>query len=353
LVAEAARQELRAPVNVTWEITSRCNLSCSHCLSDAGAASPGELSREECRQIVDQLAALKVFQINIGGGEPFIRDDFPDFLNYAHEKGVVICVSTNGTFMDDGLARWLSTLDMLYLQVSLDGASAEVNDRIRGEGTYMVVLQALAALARHGVPFSINTVLTRLNFSQLDALREIAKEYGAELRVSRFRPSGRGKASRDSLSPDKDQLEDFADWLAAHDLVRTGDSFFCLVSEARRKKGLDMCGAAKMTCCLSPTGEVYPCAFLQERPFLAGRIREQTLKDIWDHAPIMKQLRNLRVTSCETCARFEHCRGGCPAVAYHSYRDIHTPDPECLMNVRSGEGRILARGRETVPERMI
>ena len=354
MIAEAARQGLRAPVNVTWEITSRCNLSCCHCLSDAGAALPGELSGEECRQIVDQLAAIKVFQINIGGGEPFLRDDFLDFLSYAHRKGVVTCVSTNGTLIDNRLARWLSTLEMLYLQVSLDGATAEVNDRIRGEGTYIIILEALAALARHGVPFSINTVLTRLNFSQLDTLRDMAKEYGAELRVSRFRPSGRGKTSKDSLVPDKDQLEAFADWLVAHDLVRTGDSFFCLTSEARRRKGLDMCGAAKMTCCLSPSGEVYPCAFMQERPFLAGRIREQTLKDLWDHSPIMNQLRNLQVKSCETCVRFENCRGGCPAVAYHSYQDIHAPDPECLVNLQGAEGwkSSFAGGMESVPKRI-
>jgi len=338
LSAKIVRQGLRAPVNVTWEITSRCNLSCCHCLSDSGAASPGELSSQECRGIVDQLAAIKVFQINIGGGEPFLRDDFLDLLSYAHQKGLVTCVSTNGTLMDDGLAQWLSTLEMFYLQVSLDGATAEVNDRIRGEGTYAIILEALTCLACHGVPFSINAVLTHLNFSQLDTLRKMAKEYKAELRVSRFRPSGRGKESKGSLAPDKDELEAFADWLATHDLVRTGDSFFCLTSEARRRKGLDMCGAGKMTCCLSPIGEVYPCAFLQEKPFLVGRIRENTLKDLWNHSPILNQLRNLQVKSCETCSRFENCRGGCPAVAYHSCHDIHAPDPECLANLRNREG---------------
>ncbi len=338
MIAKVPHHGLSAPVNVTWEITSRCNLSCCHCLSDAGVASPGELSREECRQIVDQLAAIKVFQINIGGGEPFLREDFFDLLTYVQGKGLVACVSTNGTLIDNGLARWLSSLEMLYLQVSLDGATAEVNDRIRGEGTYAIILEALTCLIRHGVPFSINTVLTRLNFPQLDTLREMATEYGAELRVSRFRPSGRGKTSKEFLAPEKDQLEAFADWLAAHDLVRTGDSFFCLTSEARRRKGLEMCGAAKMTCCLSPTGEVYPCAFLQEGPFLVGRIRENTLKNLWDHSPILNQLRRLQVKSCETCSRFENCRGGCPAVAYHSYHDILAPDPECLMNLRNKEG---------------
>jgi mycofactocin radical SAM maturase len=326
---------LRAPVNLTWEITLKCNLGCAHCLSDSGIAAPDELSPRECLKLVDELSALKVFQVNIGGGEPFIRSDFLDLLNYAHAKGLVTCVSTNGTVIDDALARRLAKLEMLYLQVSLDGATAEVNDYIRGEGTYQKILAAIDCLAKNGVAFSINTVLTRLNYPQLDSLRSLARDYGAELRVSRFRPSGRGKASKAYLGPDKDQLEAFADWLQKHDLVRTGDSFFCLTSESRRRKGLDMCGAAKMTCCISPTGDVYPCAFMQAKPFLVGNVLSARFKVMWDHAPLFLQLRNLNVESCQTCSRFEACRGGCPAMAFHTYDDIAMPDPECLVNLKT------------------
>ena len=333
--AEIVRRGLRAPVNVTWEITLRCNLHCVHCLSDAGVVLDDELTNPECLDLVDQLAALKVFQVNIGGGEPFLRDDFLDLLSYAHEKGLVTCVSTNGMVIDNGLAKRLSKLKMLYLQVSLDGVTAEVNDTIRGKGTYRKILDAMDCLASQEVPFSINTVLTRLSFPQLDTLRQMAKEYGAELRVSRFRPSGRGKENKDYLGPNKDQLEAFADWLNEHDLVRTGDSFFCLTSENRRRKGLDMCGAAKMTCCISPSGQVYPCAFLQERPFLVGNVREKAFKDLWDHSLVFARFRNLDVKSCLGCSRFETCRGGCPAMAYHTYHDISMPDPECLVNLKT------------------
>jgi len=334
LSAKMARMGLRAPVNVTWEITLECNLHCVHCLSDAGIPLEDELTAAECRLLVDQLKALKVFQVNIGGGEPFIREDFLDLLGYSHEKGLVTCVSTNGTLIDDRLARHLSRLRMLYLQVSLDGATAEVNDPIRGQGTYRKILEAIDCFARQGVRFSINTVLTRTNYSQLDELRKLANGYGAELRVSRFRPSGRGKNSRKDLGPEKWQLESFAKWLEGHDLVHTGDSFFCLTSENRRRKGLDMCGAAKMTCCISPSGDVYPCAFLQERPFLVGNIRDMAFKDMWDNSPVFAELRNLKVDTCMTCSRFEVCRGGCPAMAYHTYHDINMPDPECLVNLR-------------------
>jgi mycofactocin radical SAM maturase len=297
-----------------------------------------ELTTQECRELVDQLTSLKVFQVNIGGGEPFMREDFFDLLTYAHENGLVTCVSTNGMLIDNALAKRLSGMKMLYLQVSLDGATPEVNDRIRGEGTYEKILSAIDCLARQGAAFSINAVLTRTNYPQLDTLREMAKAFGAELRVSRFRPSGRGKESKDTLGPEKEQLESFADWLGKYDLVRTGDSFFCLTSESRRRKGLDMCGAAKMTCCISPAGDVYPCAFLQERPFLVGNVREKAFKDMWDNALVFAQFRNLNVESCITCSRFETCRGGCPAMAYHTYHDISMPDPECLVNLQRDLG---------------
>ena len=332
-----ARMGLRAPVNVTWEITLKCNLRCVHCLSDSGKASENEMTQEECLRLIDELSSLRVFQINIGGGEPFIRPGFIDLLVYCHEKGLVTCVSTNGTLIDMEVAKRLSKMRPLYLQVSLDGATQEVNDTIRGDGTYKKILHTLDCLSNNQVRFSINMVLTRTNFSQLNTLRKMASGYNAELRVSRFRPSGRGKDSRDELGPSGEQLEAFADWLEKHDLVRTGDSFFCLTSEKRRRKGLDMCGAAKMTCCISPEGDVYPCAFLQEAPFWAGNIRDQLLKDIWDSAPVFEMFRNLDIRTCIECYRFESCRGGCPAMAYHTYEDITLPDPECLVNLKMGK----------------
>ena len=331
-----AKNGLRAPVNVTWEITLKCNLRCVHCLSNSGDGSKNELNTKECMKLIDDMTTLKVFQVNIGGGEPFIREDFLDLLDYSHKKGLVTCVSTNGVALDNSVAKWLSAMNMLYLQVSLDGADEETNDRIRGRGTFKKVLNAIEALTANKVKFSINTVLTRTNFGQLETLRTMAGEYGAELRVSRFRPSGRGKSSRADLGPTPEQLEYLAEWLEKHDLVRTGDSFFCLTSDHRRQKGLDMCGAAKMTCCVSPQGNVYPCAFLQEAPFLSGNVREKAFKEIWDTSPILEQFRNINVKSCVDCYRFEVCRGGCPAMAYHTYHDINMPDPECLVNLKTG-----------------
>lgn len=343
MLIDAARKGLTAPVNLTWEITLKCNLRCRHCLSSAGQPHPGELSTQECYEVIDQLAENKVFQINVGGGEPFARRDFFLILQYAKQKGIVACISTNGTMIDPDVCRRLADLGRVYLQVSLDGVDEQTNDGIRGENTYKRALSGMSLLAGHGLHFSVNTVLTRQNYDQLEPLKALAAAYGATLRVSRFRPSGRARGIWQELAPRKEQLESFSAWLQKESDVLTGDSFFSLTSEKRRRMGLDLCGAAKMTCCLSPSGEVYPCAFLQEDRFSAGNLRKQRLFDIWHNSSVMRTFRSLDVNSCHSCFRFDSCRGGCPAVAYFMHNDLSRPDPECMIQCLGPKAREVRR----------
>lgn len=331
----AYSSDLRAPVNVTWEITGRCNLACTHCLSaDIRGGHNEDLDLRECRHLIDELDRLKVFQINFGGGEPFLRDDFLEILDYAHSKGITTCVSTNGTVFEDKLVSVLKSMDLLYIQVSLDGATAETNDQIRGDGTYERILDGIALLARHGIrDFSINTVVTKINFKEIGQLTEIAKGYGAKTRLSRFRPTGNGKGAWEAYHLDKAQLLELSTFLSAHRNVLTGDSFFSITSEDRRDLGLNMCGAAKMTCSISPDGTVYPCAFLQESFFMAGNVRKDSFERIWRESGPLVMIRSLRIESCEYCPRFNMCHGGCPAVAYFLTRSLHHPDPECMTSL--------------------
>ncbi|MDJ0667670.1 MAG: mycofactocin radical SAM maturase [Desulfobacterales bacterium] len=322
---------LSAPVNVTWEVTYACNLSCIHCLSDSGNRRAAELSTDDCRRVIDQLSAMKVFQFNIGGGEPFMRPDFLDLMDYAHEKGMVTCISTNGTLIDRDVARRLDH-PLVYIQVSLDGATPASNDPIRGRGSFQKVQQALEYLRERDIEVSINTVLTQLSFPELDRMTTLAAEYGAKLRVSRFRPSGRGKQSWSQLNVSAEQMLAFSDWLSRHLGVSTGDSFFSVSTEERRSLGLNMCGACKLTCCISPEGGVYPCAFLQEDDFRAGTLPQEVFAEIWHQSPVFKSFRELEIKSCESCHRFDLCHGGCPAIAYHTQRKMGVADPGCLEN---------------------
>ena len=322
---------LSAPVNVTWEVTYTCNLRCIHCLSDSGPKRKGELSTAECLQVIDALAAMKVFQFNIGGGEPFMRPDFLELMEYAHQKGMVTCISTNGTLINKAIARRLDN-KLVYIQVSLDGATPTSNDAIRGRGSFQKATQALEYLRQRDIEVSINTVLTQRSFAELDQLKELASSFGAKLRVSRFRPSGRGKQSWTQLNVDREQLVAFSTWLGENLAVSTGDSFFSVATEERRSLGLNMCGACKLTCCLSPTGAVYPCAFLQEAEFLAGKLPQDSFDAVWQNSAVFQSFRQLEIKSCENCYRFDLCHGGCPAIAYHTQRKLGIADPGCLAN---------------------
>lgn len=322
---------LTAPVNLTWEVSLACNLRCTTCLSSSGEPAHGELTTAEALDLVEQVHQAGVFQINFGGGEPFMRPDFEQILDACHTRGIMTCISTNGTLIDAArVARLSKSRGLVAIQVSLDGARPETCDAIRGKGVFNRAVEAVKLLATTSIPTSINTVLTTQNASEIPAMYELARSLGVSLRVSRFRPSGRGAENWENLRPTPSQLIEFADWLANSGDVRTGDSFFSLTSQERQGLGLNLCGAAKLTCCVGPTGNMYPCAFLQTDRFHAGSLRERSFQQIWDDSEIYDSFRSLRIHSCEDCTRFDQCHGGCPAVAYHLKNDINGGDPECL-----------------------
>ena len=120
---------LAAPICLTWELTYACNLACTHCLSSSGRRDPRELSTDEAKALIDEIAAMQIFYINIGGGEPMIRRDFFELIEHAVGQRVGVKFSTNGTRIDEAAARRLAATDYLDIQVSIDGADAATSDR--------------------------------------------------------------------------------------------------------------------------------------------------------------------------------------------------------------------------------
>jgi len=223
---------LNSPICLTWELTYACNLSCLHCLSSSGKRDPQELTTAQCEDLIDELQRMQVFYVNIGGGEPTIRPDFWHLLEYSVAHNVGVKFSTNGSRITPSRAEWLASTDYVDVQVSLDGATAGVNDVLRGEGTHAVALRALDNLANAGfADAKLSVVVTRENVHQLEAFKDIADSRGATLRLTRLRPSGRGADVWDDLHPTAEQQRDLYEWLvAAGDNVLTGDSFFHLAA---------------------------------------------------------------------------------------------------------------------------
>ena len=247
-LAEQFQHGLQAPICLTWELTYACNLSCVHCLSSSGRRDPRELTTAECMAVIDELQRMQVFYVNIGGGEPTVRPDFWALVDYATGHDVGVKFSTNGVKITPEIARRLAGRDYVDVQISLDGATPEVNDAVRGRGSYEVALRAMRNLADAGFAgFKISVVMTRHNVGQLDAFKAIADRFGAQLRITRLRPSGRGADVWDELHLHPGQQRELYDWLVAHGTgVLTGDSFFHLSGYGAALPGLGMCGAGRV-----------------------------------------------------------------------------------------------------------
>ncbi|MDQ3543749.1 MAG: mycofactocin radical SAM maturase, partial [Actinomycetota bacterium] len=179
-LVERLKRGLDAPICLTWELTYACNLSCVHCLSSSGRRDPNELTTAEAKAVIDELRALQVFYINIGGGEPMIRRDFFEIVSYSVDNGIGVKFSTNGTYLTSDAAARLTAMDYLDIQISIDGVDATTNDAVRGPGSYDAARRAMDHLAAAGFgPFKISVVVTRQNVDQLDEFQALAASYGA------------------------------------------------------------------------------------------------------------------------------------------------------------------------------
>jgi mycofactocin biosynthetic radical S-adenosylmethionine protein MftC len=334
-LADLFERGLDAPICLTWELTYACNLSCVHCLSSSGRRDPRELSTAECKQVIDTLERMQVFYVNIGGGEPTVRPDFWELVRYATEHHVGVKFSTNGVKIDAAAARTLAACDYVDVQISLDGATAEVNDAVRGPGSYATAMRAMSNLRAAGLSgFKLSVVMTRQNISQLDAFKAIADSYGAQLRITRLRPSGRGADVWNELHPLPAQQRELYDWLVAHgEDVLTGDSFFHLSAYGPALPGLNLCGAGRVVCLIDPVGDVYACPFAIHESFLAGNVRSPGgFELVWRESPLFRQLREPGDGgACRSCGHYDSCRGGCMAAKFFTGLPLDGPDPECVQ----------------------
>ncbi|MGJ7441210.1 mycofactocin radical SAM maturase [Aquipuribacter sp. MA13-6] len=343
---------LTSPICLTWELTYACNLACVHCLSSSGRRDPRELSTAEAEHVIDELQAMQVFYVNVGGGEPTIRPDFWHLLDYAVDHQVGVKFSTNGVRIDRLRAQRIAATDYVDVQVSMDGATAEVNDAVRGAGSYATALRALENLAEAGAgDVKLSVVVTRHNVGQLDDFAALAARYGAVLRVTRLRPSGRGADSWDDLHPTAAQQRELYAWLLANgEGVLTGDSFFHLSALGEPLPGLNLCGAGRVVCLIDPVGDVYACPFAIHDSFLAGNVRSPDgFTGVWRDSELFADLRNPQTGgACTRCSAFDSCRGGCMAAKFFTGLPLDGPDPECVLG--HGESA-LAASAGVVPPR--
>lgn len=345
---------LSSPICLTWELTYACNLACEHCLSSSGRRDPRELTTAEAEAVIDEFERMQVFYVNIGGGEPTVRPDFWELVDYAVGHGVGVKFSTNGIRLTPERARRLAGSDYIDVQISIDGATPEVNDAVRGPGSFATAYRAMENLAAAGFEnFKISVVMTRHNVGQLDEFKAIADRFGAQLRITRLRPSGRGAEVWNDLHPTAEQQLRLYDWLVAHgEGVLTGDSFFHLNALGSDPlPGLNLCGAGRVVCLIDPVGDVYACPFAIHDEFLAGNVRDPGgFETVWRTSELFTRLRQPQTGgSCTSCSAFDSCRGGCMAAKFFTGLPLDGPDPECVRG--NAESALAVAGARPAPDK--
>jgi heme b synthase len=324
-------------------------LACLHCRAAAGSGPyPGELTTDEGITLLNDLAAMGQIVVIMTGGEPLLREDIDDLAAYGTRQGHRMVMAVNGTLLTPQIAARLKDAGIQRLSISIDGATAASHDRLRGvEGAYDGALAGIAAAREAGLPFQINTTVTKANLTELPAIHKLAiRLEAAAHHVFVLVPMGRGEQLRDDLvSPE--EYDQTLRWLLERQ--REGRLFIkptCAPqyyrlwrqdAHARGEKitaathGMEAmtkgCLGGQGFAFVSYKGEVQPCGYLE---LVAGNIRETPLPEIWANSELFKQLRAVDDYrgKCHSCQYRKVC-GGCRARAYALTGDVLDEDPIC------------------------
>ncbi|MFX0173462.1 MAG: radical SAM protein [Candidatus Hodarchaeota archaeon] len=342
---------LSAPISILWEITHKCNLRCKHCLIDAGEPEQNEITLEELKVIIKQLAEMKVFKITFGGGEPLVRPDFLDILHFVSRYNFGIKITTNGTLVNNDLLKKLKTTKVFSVQVSIDGLEQTHNTFRGSKNSFKNAINALKLFSDAGYWTIMSTAVSKYNFNELEALIELAIHCGAtSFKASPFIPIGRGEKNIEELKipsfemknlarkmvQKKKEYIDFIDlqidgffpWLLDSSNIKRSN-----VTECSLKVG---CSAGVSQIVITPSGDILPCPFF--RDFNPGNIRKSPLKNIWKNSEIFNVFRKLNSNQlegeCKNCEFLPHdCQGGCRASAFAWTGNLFAQDPHCWKNL--------------------
>lgn len=278
--------------NIYVHLTHACNRYCKYCYFDAKDALDNELSTRELCTLCEEIASIAPQKVVATGGEPLLREDLFEIATYFRkidpEKQTLLCLISNGTLIDEKKAVHIAQV-FDEVRISIDGPK-EINDKLRGNGSFDVALKAIYNLKCAGIFPSINITVTSVNVPYLSTwLSFLLKEgIATQFHLAHFRPIGRGAAQPDFACSSIDTRMAIADfWQRQFGIVSSPDSL---------KKGTlancGSCGAGKYVNIL-PDGSVYPCHVLSTPTFLLGNIRQKKLTTIIEQSTLLKKLRDI------------------------------------------------------------
>lgn len=345
---------------VVWNITRRCNLKCVHCYAHARDEEfPDELTTEEGRKVLDDLAQFGCPVVLFSGGEPLMRPDLMELASYAVGKGMRAVISTNGTLITPDVARQLKTIGLSYVGISLDGMQ-EVNDRFRGlKGAFQMALDGIDACKEAGIKVGLRFTMNRLNAREIPSIFDLLEARDIP-RVCFYHLvyAGRGsKLMKEDLSHEEtrravdlimDRTKDLHNRGLAKEVLTVDNHadgpylYLRMLKEgsARASEVLELLkmnegnNSGRGIGCISWDGSVHADQFWRHYSF--GNVRERPFSEIWTDLSneLMKRLKDkkLYVTGrCATCRWLDVCGGNFRVRAEAATGDLWAPDPACYL----------------------
>jgi len=327
--------------------TLACNLRCKHCLVSAGAKLKDELTTSEIIKLVDDAVDLGIKRIYITGGEPFIKDDIFEIIEYiTREKELELIVLSNATLFNDKKIAQLDKLKgpKLILQVSLEGPTAEIHDKLRGEGSFDKTIDGIKRLVDIGIIPIVSTAVSKYNEDDIKTTSEFLSTLGIkDHHILWMHQKGRGASNVDDLYVPTEKvtqiMREQRRVYEENDVIVDNDE--SLKARVRYKRGRknDLCNNCYEKVCVNSDGHVYPCGSLNgDKAFDSGSIRDKSLKDIWLNSDVMSCGRDNSVqdkAECRECYLKFICGGGCTSHSYYASEvesgkgSIKSVDPYC------------------------
>ena len=295
------------PLHLMLELTNHCNLWCRHCyISDR--PPKGELTLDEFKDILDQLAAAGTLFLTFSGGEPLVRQDFFQIAAYAREKEFAFTLFTNGTLITPEVADRLRDLCPQRVEISLLGGRASTHDGItKVNGSFDRALRGARLLTERGVKVQLKTTWMRENIEESEQILSLADEIGASFRGASLVIHRRdGSAETTDLRVTVDQLRAMAQRGYDRNPEKSIPPDPVPLTE-EQKQNMSPCGAGQTSCRVDSYGNAYPCAAID---IMLGSLREETFATIWHDSEELEKIRAIHVSDlseCSSCDLFLRC----------------------------------------------
>ena len=345
---------------VVWNVTRRCNLKCVHCYAHAKNTSfDNELSTDQGKQLIDDLADFGSPVMLFSGGEPLVRKDLPQLAAYAVEKGMRAVISTNGTLITPEMARNLKEIGLSYVGISLDGME-EINDRFRGvSGAFRSALEGIKHSQDAGIKVGLRFTVNKFNVNEIPKIFQLLEEMdiprvcfyhlvyagrGTELIKEDLTHEGT-RAAVDLIIDETRRLFDKGKpkEVLTVDNHADGPYIYLRLLKENPERANDVLellqwnegnNSGRGIGCVSWDGEVYADQFWRHHSF--GNIKDRPFSQIWTDTSesLMGKLKEKKkhVTGrCATCSWLDICGGNFRVRAEAVHGDIWAPDPACYL----------------------